>query len=457
MAIAQRFWSHTSVIALGRGIDPVEAITEKARTLTLTALQEGWSGPPFDPFYLAALLKIPVSPREDIAEARTVPAAAGLMIEFNPNRPRNRVRYSLCHELAHTLFPDCAERVRNRLTHEKMKGDDWQLEMLCNVAAAELLMPIGSLPPLEGERLSVDLILELRKRYEASAESVLLRAIKLTGEPCLAFSASRQGAHVEGRYAVEYSVPSRTWAGPRIPPGFSLPANTVAGECSAIGFTAKGQEQWAAPLGRVKVECVGIASYPNEVFPRVIGIVHPQRQASAARSPITYLRGDATKPRGSGARLIVQVVNDRAIIWGAGFARVVRKTWPLAQGAFRTWALNGRNLVLGNVHFQEVDESLTIASMVCQHGFGPSPKPRIRYLSLEKCLEQVAGYASSRKATIHMPRIGCGQAGGSWSIVSELIENMLSDKGLNVTVYDLPGQEFREKQPSLEFADAPSS
>ena len=113
-----------------------------------------------DPFALAEYLRVTVIAREDILEARTVPARGGYSIEFNPNRPRNRVKYSICHELAHTLFPDCAERVRNRVTHRDMKGDEWQLEMLCNIGAAEMLMPVGSTPSLEGGRFTIDAIVE---------------------------------------------------------------------------------------------------------------------------------------------------------------------------------------------------------------------------------------------------------------------------------------------------------
>src|SRR5438876_4695326 len=103
--------------------DPIDVITRKARTVVFTAIQNGWSGPPFDPFALAEQLNLGIVPREDIAEARTVPSGAQLNIEFNPNRPRGRVRYSICHEIAHTLFPDCRDFVRNRLAHEQMKGD----------------------------------------------------------------------------------------------------------------------------------------------------------------------------------------------------------------------------------------------------------------------------------------------------------------------------------------------
>ena len=134
----------------GGDSDPVQAITERAQAKVVAAIQNGWKGPPYDPFALAEYLRVTVIAREDILEARTVPARGGYSIEFNPNRPRNRVKYSICHELAHTLFPDCAERVRNRVTHRDMKGDEWQLEMLCNIGAAEMLMPVGSTPSTRG-------------------------------------------------------------------------------------------------------------------------------------------------------------------------------------------------------------------------------------------------------------------------------------------------------------------
>jgi hypothetical protein len=39
---------------------------------------------------------------------------------------------------------------------------------------------------------------------------------------------------------------------------------------------------------------------------------------------------------------------------------------------------------------------------------------------------------------IHMPRIGCGLAGGSWDQVEPLLETHLARAGFNVWVYDLP-------------------
>ena len=42
-------------------------------------------------------------------------------------------------------------------------------------------------------------------------------------------------------------------------------------------------------------------------------------QINANMAGITYLRGDATAPRGTGNQLIAQVVNDSALTWVEGF------------------------------------------------------------------------------------------------------------------------------------------
>src|SRR5271168_4644688 len=87
-------WTNPSVLMLAGDDNPIDVITQKARTLVFDAIQNGWTGPPFDPFTLAEYLKLSIVPREDVADARTVPSGAQSRIEFNPNRPRSRVRYS---------------------------------------------------------------------------------------------------------------------------------------------------------------------------------------------------------------------------------------------------------------------------------------------------------------------------------------------------------------------------
>jgi hypothetical protein len=151
------FWTNPSVLALSRARDPIEAITKEARGLVFRALEQGWKGPPFDPFALAEILRIETRPTAEVLDARTVPLTGNrYRIEFNPDRPHRRIRYSIFHELAHTLFPDCAQMIRTRGAHNATRRDDWQLETLCNIAAAELLLPTGTLQQFTELRPTVD-------------------------------------------------------------------------------------------------------------------------------------------------------------------------------------------------------------------------------------------------------------------------------------------------------------
>jgi len=435
-------WTNRSVLTLAAltGVDPIHAVTVRARETVFRAIQSGWSGPPYDPFALAEFLKVSVEPRQDVIDARTMSAGGGkFRIEFNPNRSAARINFSVAHEIAHTLFPDCAETIRNRFTHAEMKPNDWQLEVLCNIGAAEILMPVGSFQFDETSPLSIDRVMALQREFSVSSEAVLLRVAKLSRQQCFIFVAHRDESGKSVTYRLDYSASSRNWP-VSLPTGFELPMDTVVAECTAIGFTAKSDEEWIPKKGRWRVECLGIAPYPGHIYPRVVGIVTPTDSIVSQSVTIQYLKGDATKPRGTAARLIVQVVNDKAIAWGKGFSVAVRKAWPHAQKEFTQWVFGNRQeFKLGNIHTVKLEDSIELASLVAQHGYGPSLFPRIQYFSLETCLSKLALHAKQTGASVHMPRIGCGEAKGDWNIVSELIDETLCRQGIPTTVYDLPG------------------
>jgi O-acetyl-ADP-ribose deacetylase (regulator of RNase III) len=446
------FWTNSSVLALSGDHDPVEAISTKARNLVFRALELGWKGPPFDPFELADLLTIQTVPNSEVLDAKTIPVGANrFRVEFNPDRPYRRIRYSIFHEIAHTLFPDCAQTIRNRGIHNATKGDDWQLETLCNLAAAEFLLPTGALGTTGDLHTSVDTVLELRKRYEASAEAALLRIRRLTTEQAMAFSCHRE--RVSGRYIIEYAIPTPNsdWS---LRPGALLPNRSAAEECTAIGYTAKQTERWPR-LGEVDVECVGIAPLPHDVYPRVIGFARPLKVRPINYHSMAYVRGDATQTRGTGPKLILQIVNDAAFTWGGhGFAAAIKRRWPSAQQAFTAQVSTERSMLrLGSVVICEVEHDISLGSLVAQHGYGKSPHPRIRYGALRECLLKVSEIARRQGATVHAPRIGSGEAGGSWAVVEEIIDETLVKVGVKVLVYDLPqGKEKPKAQTDLAFS-----
>jgi O-acetyl-ADP-ribose deacetylase (regulator of RNase III) len=384
------------------------------------------------------LLEVEVSPSKDVIDAQTlIGSGRRLRIEFNPDRPPARINYSVAHELGHSLFPDCAELVRHRLKHSGATPDEWQLEMLCNIAAAEILMPVGTLRREDLEP-SIDRLLELRKQYAVSGEAILLRILRLTHRKCFGFLARREPDSSNGRYIIDYAVGSCHWD-VSVNNGFTVSSNSIISQCTAIGYTAKASEKWVKDGAEWRVEALGIPPYPGRSYPRVLGIVWPTDKDEPQRIGISYLKGDATAPRGEGFRILAQIVNDRSMIWGAGFGRAVRRKWPGVQEDFAQWAVGHRpEYSLGNIHFSRINDSLTVAHLVAQHGVGPSPTPRIRYGALESSLQKLADRAAATQASVHMPRIGTGEAGGAWEIVSEIIEDTLCRKNVDVTVYDLP-------------------
>jgi hypothetical protein len=64
----------------------------------------------------------------------------------------------------------------------------------------------------------------------------------------------------------------------------------------------------------------------------------------------------------------------------------------------------------------------------------PSPPTTSEH---RQCLSKLAGRID-RGTVIHMPRIGCGLAGGTWDQIEPFLEEHLVSTGFDVRVYDLP-------------------
>jgi O-acetyl-ADP-ribose deacetylase (regulator of RNase III) len=156
------------------------------------------------------------------------------------------------------------------------------------------------------------------------------------------------------------------------------------------------------------------------------------------RTPINYVTGDATCPVGEGNKIIVHICND-AGHWGAGFTASLDQRWFKPQVAFTHFKMLcvDEFLELGTVQVVKVEDDIWVVNLIGQHRTGNSGAiPPIRYQAVLKGLRRVARIASSRDASVHMPRIGCGLAGGTWNQIEPLIQQALINEGITVTVYD---------------------
>jgi O-acetyl-ADP-ribose deacetylase (regulator of RNase III) len=153
---------------------------------------------------------------------------------------------------------------------------------------------------------------------------------------------------------------------------------------------------------------------------------------------IEYVRGDATTPLGKGPKVIAHVCNDLGG-WGKGFVLAVSRRWPEPETAYRRWHREraGNDFGLGAVQLVQVDRLLWVANMVGQHGIRTGSKGvPVRYEAIDTALDTVAERAVELGASVHMPRIGCGLAGGRWERVEPLILARLTGRSIAATVYD---------------------
>ncbi|MFD9421666.1 MULTISPECIES: macro domain-containing protein [unclassified Streptomyces] len=153
---------------------------------------------------------------------------------------------------------------------------------------------------------------------------------------------------------------------------------------------------------------------------------------------ITYVRGDATAPQGKGVKLIAHVCNDLGG-WGKGFVLALSRRWPEPEREYRRWHREraGNDFALGAVQFVQVGPYLWVANMIGQRGMRTGSKGvPIRYEAVDAALGSVAERAAELGVSVHMPRIGCGLAGGKWSRIEPLIGQRLLGKDIPVTVYD---------------------
>jgi O-acetyl-ADP-ribose deacetylase (regulator of RNase III) len=135
-------------------------------------------------------------------------------------------------------------------------------------------------------------------------------------------------------------------------------------------------------------------------------------------------------------KIICHVCNDIGG-WGKGFVLALSKRWEAPEAAYRQWYAAGTDFALGAVQFVQVEPYIWVANLIGQRGTKTgSSGPPVRYGAIAIGLAKIAEKARELGASVHMPRIGCGLAGGEWGKVEPLIEQHLCGAGVAVTVYD---------------------
>jgi hypothetical protein len=450
-------WSNPSVLQFAAGGDPLTVASRAGAGLYQVAEKAGFAGPPLDVIGLARHLGIVLRPTADGWDARVSeldsrtsdevvgdPQFAGLVIDYDPSRPRGRMRFSIAHELAHACFPDVRNKPRHRTAQgavqESADSDEWELELLCNVIAAELLVPQHAVEGLFDVSFDIDFVMEVRRRWDVSTEALLRRFVAGVPRPMILVSAARtRGSAMR----VDYSLQSKSVQSnlPLLRHGRLIDNADVLLSCVAVGQTVRGTI--TIDGAQFPVQAVGLPPYPGSVSPRVMAVIEPE-PIEEAHPNLAYTSGDIVElPSDPHPIVIAHVVSDSVRGWTRnGAAGAIGRAFPDFAGAYRAWTIaDPTNLQLGNVHSlgREVGGRLVeVVSLVAQHGYGPGEGTRLRYDALDEALERVAPIALRVNAEVHVPRLGAGRAGGRWDVIEQLLIRRLADRGVRVVVHTLP-------------------
>jgi len=282
---------HPSIVALMKealsGEMEEDVMRRKCRAMVAYARTHKWIGPPYCPKLLAGIHGVQVEDTDETfdGEGRIFPRRGRVVIQVKRGVLPERRRFTICHELAHTCFPDAYEFIRH---HDPAAGEaeHKRFEALCDVGAAELLLPhedfTTDLLQIESNMVQATF---LCSRYNASIEAVLRRLLALTTHNCVAAFLTDQAFKsfpaLPGGLRIKYFLGSPAFKG-FLPPGTILPANSAALAATTVAPASfpTTRETWLID-DRPKswfVEALRLPEIPgNNDYPKVVALLHPEQ------------------------------------------------------------------------------------------------------------------------------------------------------------------------------------
>lgn len=161
---------------------------------------------------------------------------------------------------------------------------------------------------------------------------------------------------------------------------------------------------------------------------------------------ITLRYGDVLE---QGADIVCQQVNCRGAM-GTGLAKQVM---PLLSkddiSAYIRACLKYRAALLGRVQFAKTRKGV-IANCFAQDGYGHD-KCYTDYSALKMCLEKVRTAAENTGCScVAIPyKIGCGNAGGDWETVKQIIDSVFDRSNLEIMIVSKENEMAEEDRENI--------
>lgn len=122
--------------------------------------------------------------------------------------------------------------------------------------------------------------------------------------------------------------------------------------------------------------------------------------------------------------------------YGAGIAKLMADKFPQSKFEYvNKFKTSGWKL--GEVQFVKSNNKI-IANCATQHNYGGGAKygkVYVDYAAIQTVMEKLYKYSTEHNLTIAIPKIGAGLAGGNWTKIESIINNVFKDK--EIVVYYL--------------------
>jgi Zn-dependent peptidase ImmA (M78 family) len=257
-----------------------EFVKQQARKLIESS---GMEKPPFSIERLAMLQGIKKIIRTDLGrlDGLLIKLEEGYLIKLNSMRPSCRQNFSCAHEIIHTFFddPKIALRQRPRIDSSISVTCREREEVLCDIGAAELLMPEPIFQRYASYYSSCSSALQpLARSFGVSIQAVAIRLTEVKKEPYIAICWNfREGpSSAKRKLRVMWAAQPRKVMGERhyyVPRGASIDQNSSVFRAYQTDIhTADFQILRLGSLrGRYYVESMGFGSGARRY---VISFVH---------------------------------------------------------------------------------------------------------------------------------------------------------------------------------------
>jgi hypothetical protein len=208
-----------------------------------------------------------------------------LVIRIRSTDTPGRQRFTTFHEVAHTFLPGFRHAPQYRCAPLSPKARQDHTEMLCDLAASELLMPTRHVLRIVKESaFDLEAVGDLADECEASFEAAARRFVSLWPERCLFLrmdvTTKPRDRDGEPKLRVVSTLANGSW--PFIPPYKSVSDNHTLRECldgAAVDCVTDLDDLVKASLGPLEVHA---RHYPfidseGELHDRVLVLARPSR------------------------------------------------------------------------------------------------------------------------------------------------------------------------------------